>query len=806
MKNSLLFSIVFLITGFSLTAQTNPGQGLIEGRIVNAADNKPFPEVNITLFSLPDSAKLRGIISGADGTFRLGNLVPGKYGVEAHFVGFTTAVRTVNLTADNLNIKLGDIRLDENRISLSGVDVVQAKPGIILQGDKKILNVDQLKKTGATTLAQVLENAPGITTDPEGNVLLRGSSQYQLLIDGKPSPAAGPNILKQLPPDMVETIEIITNPSAKYEAEGAAGIINLILKKQKTGGFNAQATLMAGWNNKYSGDLQGNYRKNKINVFAGFSGNYIETNAKGYLNRTLKENLISTNRFSDLVQTIAVNSLNLNAGIDYDINPKNSVTLSGRAGNMINNVLVENRITVGLADSPISSWSLYNNKLNLAGYYYNPQINYRHKFDDKGHNLDFDVFTGGFIGTLNQLTNEFPSNTNWTVGEKWITKNNSVTDLSILDTRIKSDYTKPFENGNKIEAGAQLSIFNDRSDFLYQDYDTLLNDWTRNDKFSNDYSLTRNIYAGYGVWSGKIKKITYSAGLRAEYEDRVIRQTTLSSEFHSQLLSLFPSGSASIELKDKQQLAFSFSRRINRPNGMSLNPFPQFIDNQTIRTGNPDLKPEFTQSFELGYQKQVKLGSFSAQGYYRRMKDLETFVLIPDSLNRIVMMPMNADRSHSTGIELTANLQATKWLRLMGSGNVYYYILQDPSMSAELKNKSLAWTAKLNTVFLFGPTTYLAVTANYTGPTIMLQGRMGGNFLMNIGFTQSLMKRKASLTLGVRDLLRTGRSKFETFTGNLTTTTNILMESPMVTLTFTYNLNNYQRRTEEEQLELNFIR
>jgi outer membrane receptor protein involved in Fe transport len=239
---------------------------------------------------------------------------------------------------------------------------------------------------------------------------------------------------------------------------------------------------------------------------------------------------------------------------------------------------------------------------------------------------------------------------------------------------------------------------------------------------------------------------------------------------------------------------------------MQLNPFPQFIDNQTIQLGNPDLRPSYIQSYELSFQKQTKLGLVSAQGYYRRVKDVASIVLLRDSLDRISLTSMNANLSHSTGIELNGNIQAAKWLMLMANANVYYYALVDPQMSDEIQNSMLSWTARLNTVFLFGTNTRFVISGNYTGPTVMLQGRQGGAFLLNLGLTETFLKRQATLTLGVRDLLRTYRTRLENYSDGLTVITNIRGESPMVTLTFTYNINNYKQRQEEEQMDLNFVR
>jgi len=805
MKNLLGIIIILTLAITAVNAQVST-TGSIKGNVINTVDNSPFAQVNVAVYSLPDTTLVGGTATQTDGTFAVKDIPFGRHLLQVRYVGFTPYTTEFELNASSALFDAGTIRLAEATQDLRGVDVVGVKPGIIFQSDKKILNVAQLKQTGATTLIEVLENAPGITTDAEGNVLLRGSSNYVILIDGKQSPIAGTNLLRQLPPDMVESIEIMTNPSAKYEAEGAAGIINLILKKTKAGGFNGQATLTAGWNNKYIGDWQMSYRKNKVNVFAGISGNYIETQAQGTINRTLFDSIRSLSRNSELIQEVCIKSLNVNAGIDYDINKNNSVSVSSRFGKLYNDVDITNRISLMVTDNPASSWLLYTNGLSLKGDFLNPQFNFRHKFDTLGQTLDLDVFAGIFSGDLDQVLQENPSDSLWNPGSQINTRSHSLTYLDIRDIRIKTDYVKPFKSGNKIEAGAQVNLNNDQSDFHYQDFNQQTSEWIDNSLYTNNFILFRNIYAGYGIWSGKVKKVSYSLGFRSEFTDQRIEQRTLDEQFKARYLDLFPSGSASLELPKNQSLQFSFSRRINRPGGMQLNPFPQFIDTQTIQLGNPDLKPQYTQSYELSYQKQTKVGLVSAQGYYRRTNNVNSIYIMRDSLDRLSLTTVNADLSHSSGIELNGNIQAAKWLMLMANANVYYYVLQDPGMTTSVKNNIFSWTARLNTVFLFSPNTRFVVSGNYTGPSVMLQGRQGGNFLLNLGLTQTFLKRKATLTLGVRDLLRTFRTRLENYSDGLTVITNMRGESPMVTLTFTYNINNYQQRIEEEQMDLNFIR
>ncbi len=801
-KNYLLSLISIALLSFTIQGY---GQGVIKGKVINSTNQETFAMVNVAVMNLPDSSLVTGSATDENGVFEIKGLKTGQYLLKVSFVGFNTKMAPFEITDEKSEVDAGEIVLTEASQTIGSVEVVTAKPEVIYKEGKKILNVDQYKNTGATNLVEVLENAPSITTDTEGNVLLRGSSNYQLLIDGRPAPMTGANILRQIPQDMVENIEIITNPSAKYEAEGAAGIINLILKKQKQAGFNSMLTLMAGWNNKYNGDIQFNYRKNKVNLYGGVSGTSYFTDVKGDLNRTSVIGGKDYEYNTYLDQSTKVGTISGNLGADYTLNDKNVLSASANFGPMKFNVALENKVFRGFTEDGADEKSLATNDLILNGFYVNPKIGWLHKFDQEGHQIDINIFAGTFQGELLQDRNEFFADDNWAnMQDEWLkTKSSELTDIK--DGRFKIDYERPLGK-NKLELGSQLSAYSENSEFILDDYDFTLDDWTLNSTFSNNAQLNRNIYAGYAIWSGPVKTLNYSLGLRTEYTDRLVTQLTTDEEYAYTNLGLFPSGSLSKTLKGGQQLQFSYSRRINRPNRQFLNPFPQFIDNQTVRAGNPNIRPEFVNSFEIMFQQPVKIGMFSVETYYRQANDLTSQIFTADQEGNMFLTFANANQSHSTGAEFMGNLGFTKWFRLVATGNVYYYSLIDDRM-AGFDNSSLQWSTRVNTLFMFSSDSRLTFSGVYNGPTLMLQGRMAGNFMLNAGYTHMFLKKAASLTLGVRDALGTYRIKMESYSEGLNVLTDLKPESPVFTLTFTYNFNNYQRQaTDEESMDLNFIR
>jgi outer membrane receptor protein involved in Fe transport len=341
----------------------------------------------------------------------------------------------------------------------------------------------------------------------------------------------------------------------------------------------------------------------------------------------------------------------------------------------------------------------------------------------------------------------------------------------------------------------------------FSNFDPLLGQWVPDAVYSNDFTFSRDVISAYSTWSSKAGKFSYQLGLRGEYTNRSIKQITLDEEYDYRKFSLFPSVHLTRELGKNQQLQASFSRRINRPGRNVLNPFPQYIDNQTIVTGNPEVRPELTGSWELNYQKQVKIGMISLETFYRQSNDLISSVLELDEDGIFYMTSRNSNRSHSAGAEFMVNIQPVNWFRFMTSGSSYYYLLDDESLAADAEESTFTWNMNSNAIFLISPSTRLSLSGMYTGPSINVQGRTSGAFMLNGGFSQSFLGQKLSLSLGFRDILGTYKIKSTSSGDNFTFSSNIIPEQQVVTLTLTYNFNNFQRRMDQqESIDMNFIR
>jgi len=799
----LITSMLLMIT--SLHGQDNQG-GKVYGKVRMAGSGEPFENVTVALYSLPDSAVTLGVATDENGDFELNRLQDNDYILVPSFVGFGSKIIRFSITTDSRELDTGDIILAEKTEDLGGVSVTAVKPQIIYRDNKKILSVKEFSDAGATTLAEVLENAPSVTLDSEGNVLLRGSSNYTLLIDGKPVPGVGINMLRQIPPEMVENIEIMTNPSAKYDPDGVAGIINLVLKKQTESGFNGQFTAMAGLGDKYNGDLQINYRKNKYNIYAGITGTSYNTEIDGDIFR-ITEDVSGESEISNYFnQETKIKTIAANIGIDIMPDERNSITLSGRFGPQKVEAILDNQIQRDVNTPDLTGNFNFTNMLGVTGYFYMPGLTWDHKFNKEGHKLQLNAFAGGFRGDLTQLMTEEAADAGWNPTGVFTDRKNLINDMSINDIRLKTDYELPLESKGKLEAGGQYRLMLEDNDHLLENYDFNLQEWMEDPLFTNRFSLKQRIYATYITWGTSAGKFNFQLGLRGEFTDRKIDQNATGDSFEYNRFSFFPSGNVTRTINEKMQLQLSYSRRINRPDRSQLNPFPQYADNQLIVQGNPELEPEFIDSFEFGFQDQVKIGFLSAEAYYRRVSGLITNTITPEGNGVMKQQFINASQSHSAGSELMANIQPLAWMRLIASGNIYYYYLDDEIIYEENDNSSMVWTTNFSSIFLPTKTTRLSLSAIYNGPSINLQGKQKATYMINLGIRQEIFKRKASLALSVRDLFATFIFENELRGEGYITIVTMKPESRVATLTFTYNFNNYRQRAQDETMDLNFIR
>ena len=805
MKIGLLFLISLLLFNINFAAETDlippKGKCVIKGVIIDKTIEKPVEYSNIVLYNALDSSLITGTISDVNGGFELIDIPYGNYFLSINFIGYEKKIiNNIELSASKKELNLESLLLKPAIEELADVEVQAARNYIDLKIDKKVVNVSQNTYSAGSTAARVLENVPGVQVDIDDNVTLRGTTSYTVLIDDRPSILSGPDMLKQLPANSIENIEIITNPSAKYDPDGTAGIINVIMKKDRLEGINGMVNITAGTKGKYGGDFNVNFKRKKSNFFVGadynrFNNYFISTNLReNYLSDTVSFLTEQTDRMQAQIPW------KFNTGVDLYLNDKTSLTLSGSIGGFgherdFNTIYHEYDTITGK-----SNYSNSDNYFEIDGVYLSGTLSMHRNFQKEGHFFDASLTVWNWDSDNKQSTYEINTDGNGTISG--LSRELRTLDQVYRETyHFKFDYTLPINNG-KFEAGVQAILNPGDSEYLFENYDSELGVWVLNPDYTNTMEFRRDLYSAYSTFSNSWNNFQYQLGLRAEYTDRMLKQITMETEWPVEILNFYPTFHVSRDLKNEQQLQFGYSRRINRPQPWDLNPFPGYNDMYNSFVGNPLLKPEDTDALELNYIKRVKKGMLSATMFFRQSRNSQVMT-IDDTQNHMMNITWeNLGRSNVGGMEYMANLNLKKWLNINISGNLYYNEIEGKLAGNDFSQSIYGCDVRLNSTFILGKSTRLQAIAFYESPRADGQGIKEADFITMFGIRQDIWDRKASLSLNIRDPFNTHYYNVETVTDDFYSYFKMDGESPSVRITFSYRLNDYQRRREEADIQV----
>ena len=815
MKNKLFFIILTLMLLFSLKTFAQgyqrgsniPRDGKVSGTIIDGSNGAPFQYASVALYNARDSILVTGAMSNADGSFLIDEVPYGKFYIVVTFVGYKKQkVSEIVLSADHKVAALGKVKVSPSTTALKEVEIVGNTAPITYQIDKKVVNVAQNITAAGGTVADALQNAPSIQTDVQGNITLRGSSNFTVFIDGRPSPIAGSEALQQIPANLVENVEIITNPSAKYDAEGSAGIINVVMKKQKIQGYSGMVNLTAGTGNKYSGNISLNYKVSKFNFTLGANFSDMQSPVKSYMKNTdsLGTQLLK-NQIINGTGNFHRQGVGFNLAIDYAIDDKNSITLTGSTGNRSFsrnlNSTYQDEYTNYSGPPSTNIFYLNNVTPELQRDYRTLNLDYLFKFDKKGEQLTASAY---FLnGPNNNVSNLVVDTTdaNWKSLGKTKIIQESQQNSNETDFRTKLDYVLPVGDKGKLEAGYQGRYAN--NDGAYHLLNYTENEWVEDSVQRDILNFKDQIQAAYFTFSNSMPLFDYQLGLRAEYENRLLDQETQNKEFKINRLDFFPTIHLTRQLPWKMQIQASYTRRIDRPQMSNLDPFIVHLDPQTIRQGNPGLLPEFTNSYELNLEKRLTEASFiSVEGFLRQTNNLFQQISTFNQSNQITTSTFeNIDHDRSMGVEIMAYLELLKWFNLNTSFNIFnYHMFGTPVPS--VANSTNTWNIRVNPTFRLAKQTTLQLSYAYNAPTITAQGTRSGYYFSTLGFRRTFFKQKGSLTLQVRDPV--GHTNFITTveSPHQYRYSNFQRESQVVMLTFSYRINNYRvKQTRQSQDE-----
>ncbi|MGQ9643565.1 MAG: TonB-dependent receptor domain-containing protein [Ignavibacterium sp.] len=802
-KNFIM--ILFVILSQIIFSQNRSGNqqgmmmnGKISGTVIDTQTKQIIEYCNIILFNLRDSSMVNGTISGKGGKFVIENVKPGIYFLRASYIGYDSkTIDSILVSPRNPEVDLGTISLDEKTIELTNVVVTGEKEVIINNLDKKVINVEKDLTNVGGTAVDVVQNIPSVSVDADGNISYRGNQNIRILIDGKPSELLGLNsgdILSNIPASQIESVELVTNPSARYDPEGTGGILNIVLKKRINGGLNGNIGLTAGTGDKFNGSLNFNYKLPDVNFFASIDSRIYNAYNNGNSFRT--NNINNSLSYLDQLNDGTFNHFGHNFTAGFDITPDNyntyTFSLRYRKFGFDTESLVKTKNLNSLNEVTryFERSSEADRRMNAWQY----TLSYKRTFDTKGAELTGDVILGDF--KFNRDENFLQKNFNndlipngETLTQKGLSNNKN------LQWTIQSNYINPIEGFGRIETGFNVTLknFNSKNDYL--NFDNNSNIWLNDITRKTDFDYKENVYAVYGIYSNKIGDFQYQLGLRAEKAEVTGTENLTNSSFSDNYFSVYPTVHLVQLLPDQQELQFSYSRRVERPNNRRLNPYVDRSDSLNISYGNPELKPEFINSLELGYSKLFGKTALTSSIFYRNTNDAITNYTVVNDNGITETTWRNLAKNLSYGLELTFSSPIVDWFRI----NTSFTYFKNEFEGLGISNSDYSWMAKMNNTFMLSKDFNFQINLNYNAPTIMGQSKMKEQFATDFAMKKDFLDGQLSLTFRLSDVFNTRKWESETIGQNFITTSYRKMESRVAYLGISYRLNPGNNNRERER-------
>ncbi|MFD1550587.1 hypothetical protein DNU06_14640 [Putridiphycobacter roseus] len=762
-------------------------KGEIFGNVIDSTSNQAMGYVTVLVLKKGTDEMAGGVVTNDKGIFSISDLIPGAYTVKISFVGYNQKIIEVDITQENITKTLKDVAISPT--VLNAVEVIGEAPIVTYEIDKKVLHVEDQNTNISQTAVEILANAPSVTVDVDGNVSLRGSSSFTLLIDGIPTAMDASDALAIIPASTIKDIEIITNPSAKFDAEGSSGVINIITKKSKLEGISLLSNLSAGTFNNYSGDIAVNLKKEKFTL--DISGNFRNRSrpSETYTERITTYDSLTNKLISDGQSDWKNNSKGF--GVEFQYTPNNSHVFAIETN-------INDRLMVPFSDL---AYENYNNN-ELISTFHTDQHNYIDLFNsssslyyqynikrNKEHNISMKAIMNLVDVEQNDTTTSYDGNGN-------IIQSNLYTEIGPSDSyRFNVDYKLPLKNDKKFEAGLQSQFGSSMDDGKNYVLNLTTNTYDFTPLYSSQVFYKRDVHAAYSMFSGKLKSLGYQIGLRAEYTYRTITSTNFDDFANINRLDLFPSAHFSYSLKNKSQLLLSYSRRIQRPRSYYFEPFVTWEGPYNVRTGNPNLTPEYINAFEISYIKPIaRKGFFSLEAYVRTVSDIITRIstVYEDVTGVLISRPYNIGNSASYGLEPSINYTAKEWWKINAAANLYLYQLNGEIEDVDYSRESFNWNGRITNSFTLKGFT-LQLVSRYNSNTVTSQGESLGFFTQDASLRKGFSKNKYSLTIQARNILKTQKNISNTYTENVELYTIREPLYPSISLTLSIKLNNYQK-------------
>lgn len=776
------------LTWAQLNADDASSTGKISGVIQDQDSQVPIEYATVAVYSASDSSLVTGTITDTEGIFDLAKLAHGDYYVVVNYLGYEEhTVDNLQIDRRNSHVDVGEIFLESSAHMLEEVTLVNERNPIEFQIDKKVISVSDQMTSASLSAVEVLENVPSIRVDIEGNVSLRGSTGFTVLVDGKPTVLDPSDVLRQTPASTIENIEIITNPSSRYQPDGTGGIINIITKKNRMLGLQGLFNAKVGTFRSYGGDFLLNYRLNKINLYLG--GDYQTGLQPGdsFSERRTTQDGTTTVIQADGQSESRREGGGLRMGLDWDLSPADNLTLGLRLGSY--GRFSSSSLDYYTFQDPASfeQREISLNDGGRSGDYLNMNATYTRSFAREGQELMLQ-----FNHSLRQ-SEEFSENFLLSEADEINEGTRSTEDGPSHRTEIKVDYTQPLGENHGLETGFQWRSGTSTDITAFYNYDLDSEDFVLAPDRSNSTDYFRDIYALYGILKGERGHFGYQAGIRGEYTFRDVQMDEQTETYTIQRMDFYPTLHSSYKISEKDQVMASYSRRIDRPRSWYLEPFLTWMDMYNVRSGNPALEPEYIDALEVGYIHAREKSQFSLEAYYRIKQNKVERVQEVYSEGVLLHTFQNVGTDYSLGMEALYNISIARWWELNFMVDLYDYRIDSEQNGIPYRYNSFNWGTRMNNTFRITEFVRLQLDGNYNSATITTQGRDEGYYAFNAAIRGDLFDRKLSLVLQARDVFGTVERVSVNQDVDFYNYTYRKSRAPVISLTASFRLNNFRQ-------------
>ncbi|GLB48965.1 TonB-dependent receptor domain-containing protein [Neptunitalea lumnitzerae] len=742
---SFFLALMVLVSTYAHAYNLEDKLGGIKGTIIDQTSKQPIPYATVTVKSKSDQQIITGVVTDDKGDFEIKNLEDGAYTLDIQFIGFLPYTKDITINKGTRNVNLGTIELSENVTQLDDVELVAERSTIEQKIDRKVVHIGKDLTTVGASAADIMNNIPSVNLDQDGNLSLRGNQNVRVMVDGKLSNIPVDQLLKQIPSSSIKSIELITNPSAKYNPEGMSGIINIVLHKNANIGFNGNvsAGYTQGEEPKFNSNINLNYRNGKFNLYGTYGNNFGKYVNGGNIYR-FDDN---TEQFMDMRNNNESHLYKI--GIDYYLNDNNTLSfftnqnIFDGKNNSVTDILFYD-------DPTLDQTQYFNNANNNHSSQYN--FDFKHDFKKEGHNIELEA-------DYNDFTDDEDSNFIFTSGD--LPDYQDFVDTDRSQTTVNLDYVNPLTENSKLELGAQTRLFS--TDIKYNSTGLSYN--SSGDLIatpSTHFVYDMDIYSAYATYGQNFKKWSYQVGARFETVD-IKADTNSVRAFTDKYTQVYPSAFVKYTPTEKNAYQISFSRRVDRPGISQVNPIREWSSPRISSYGNPALTPQFTNSIDFNYTRRLKAGSFTGGVFYRQLNDEISRALLIDELdeNKLILTYQNFADNNSYGLELSSNYKPTKWWNFNASFDLFNQTQKGfvGSEYAEVDNTS--YNFRMNNNFPISKKITLSIFGFYRGPNKSLQFNPKAMYFVNTGARYSFAEGKGTLSLNVNDVFNTMRFAFD---------------------------------------------